>query len=482
MEIEEFLKNTYETSGLDQEKEILNAIKGNKKFKNIYEKGLEGSFFKLNKKKMNALINATTNDFKKAEHAMLRMTNDQYRKIIFKAQVMSNSGAFTLQQSIDAATKDFLKAGINCIQYKNGRRVNIASYAEMCLRTSTKRAMLVSEGDVRNAYGVHTVRISKYGGCSETCLPWQGRVYVDDEFSGGTKEEAKQKKLPLLSEAIEGGLFHPNCKHRSTTYFYDLKKEQGKLQDDGIENPPEEQEHKKNQLHIQQQKRLETGSIDSQNIETAKQRKEEWIEKENELGYYNEENEFNSSSVYRIGTNDVDLEYIKSSNYRGKFNKLKPNTKVNEVIRNQSTSILTKMKNTDTERLVIIDGDTGSIILSKKGEKNALEVELSNDEIEFIRNYKGKKIAMHNHPTNLPPTGGDFGSAGYRGYDFGLVIGHDGKVYQYSAGNIVFSSIILDKRIDKYSSKHYNLSRFEAHKKALDEFREEYGISWKELK
>lgn len=283
MEIEEFLKNTYETSGLDQEKEILNAIKGNKKFKDIYEKGLEGSFFKLNKKKMNALINATTNDFKKAEHAMLRMANDQYRKIIFKAQVMSNSGAFTLQQSIDAATKDFLKAGINCIQYKNGRRVNIASYAEMCLRTSTKRAMLVSEGEVRNAYGVHTVRISKYGGCSETCLPWQGKVYVDDVWSGGTKEESEEKKLPLLSEAIEGGLFHPNCKHRSTTYFYDLKKEQGKLQDDGIENPPEEQEHRKNKLHIQQHKRLEEGSLDPQNIKEAKARKEEWIEKQESL-------------------------------------------------------------------------------------------------------------------------------------------------------------------------------------------------------
>lgn len=83
-----------------------------------------------------------------------------------------------------------------------------------------------------------------------------------------------------MSEAIEGGLFHPNCKHRSTTYFYDLKKEQGKLQDDGIENPPEEQEHRKNQLHIQQQKRLETGSLDPRNIETARQRKEQWIEKD----------------------------------------------------------------------------------------------------------------------------------------------------------------------------------------------------------
>ena len=140
------------------------------------DKGLEGSFFHLNTKKMNALINATTNDMKTAETAMLRMVNDQYRKTIFRAQVMANSGAFTLQQSIDAATKDFLKAGINCIQYKDGRRVNIATYAEMAIRTANKRAILISEGDVRNAYGIYTVRISRYGQCSDTCLPWQGRI------------------------------------------------------------------------------------------------------------------------------------------------------------------------------------------------------------------------------------------------------------------------------------------------------------------
>lgn len=279
-EIAKFLEDNYRTSGLDQEKAILKELaKGNVASKAL-DKGLEGSFFRLNTKKMNALINATTNDMKTAETAMLRMVNDQYRKTIFRAQVMANSGAFTLQQSIDAATKDFLKAGINCIQYKDGRRVNIATYAEMAIRTANKRAVLTSEGDARNAYGIHTVRISRYGQCSETCLPWQGRVYVDDKFSGGTKEEAKEKNLPLLSEAIDGGLFHPNCKHRSTTYFYDIKKSLGKLKDDGIENPPEEQEHRKNHLHIQQQKRLETGSLDQKNIDEAKERKEMWIEKD----------------------------------------------------------------------------------------------------------------------------------------------------------------------------------------------------------
>lgn len=284
-EIAKFLEDNYRTSGIDQEKAILKELaKGNVVSKAL-DKGLEGSFFHLNTKKMNALINATTNDMKTAETAMLRMVSDQYRKTIFRAQVMANSGAFTLQQSIDAATKDFLKAGINCIQYKDGRRVNIATYAEMAIRTANKRAILISEGDVRNAYGIYTVRISRYGQCSDTCLPWQGRIYVDDVYSGGTKEEAEEKKLPLLSEAIAGGLFHPNCKHRATTYFYDVKKSLGKLKDDGIENPPEEQEHRKNHLHIQQQKRFETGFLDSSNVEKAEQKRKQWEEKDKILEY-----------------------------------------------------------------------------------------------------------------------------------------------------------------------------------------------------
>lgn len=290
MEIKEFLETTYETAGLDQEKEILNALLNDKKFKERTQKGLEGSFFQLNKKKMDALINATTSDLSKAEVAMLRMTNDQYRKIIYKAETMFNSGAFTLKQAIDAASRDFLKAGINCVEYKDGRRVNISTYAEMCLRTSNKRAKFAAEGDVRKSYGINTVKISRYGGCSETCLPWQGKVYIDDVWSGGSKEEAEEKNLPLLSTAIEGGLFHPNCKHTMFTYYYDRKKAFGQLQQDGIEVTPEEQEHRRNQLRIQQQKRLEEGSLDEKNIQEAKARKEAWVKQDEQLHLPSETN------------------------------------------------------------------------------------------------------------------------------------------------------------------------------------------------
>lgn len=284
-QIEALLQDTYKMSGFDQERKILETIKNNKSLKELSKQGIEGSFFKLNTKKMNALMNSVMKDMQTAETAMLRMTNDQYRKTIFNAQVYMNSGAGTLKKAIDMAMHDFLSAGINCIQYKDGRRVNIASYAEMAIRTANKRAVLISEGDVRKQMGIHTVRISKYGQCSETCLPWQGRVYVDDVYSGGTVEEAKELKLPLLSEAIAGGLFHPNCKHRANTYYLDLDDDASENEVEKMpkESPVEEQEHRKNQLHIQQQKRLVAGSLDGKNIEKAEMKLELWEEKDEHL-------------------------------------------------------------------------------------------------------------------------------------------------------------------------------------------------------
>ena len=81
---------------MEQEIKILEAIR-----KGYMPKGLKksvqtmGEFFKLNDRKMESLINATVNDMKKAETAVLRMADDQYRKIIFDAQVYANTGAGT---------------------------------------------------------------------------------------------------------------------------------------------------------------------------------------------------------------------------------------------------------------------------------------------------------------------------------------------------------------------------------------------------
>lgn len=74
--------------------------------------------------------------------------------------------------------------------------------------------------------GIDTVLVSQYGACSDTCLPWQGRVYIDDVFqtyngprTGSFGISRNGKQYMLLSVAIKGGLFHPNCRHTITTWI-----------------------------------------------------------------------------------------------------------------------------------------------------------------------------------------------------------------------------------------------------------------------
>ena len=124
-QIEEALRKSYGDGRTAQERKILQAIqKGFKPTKQPYtgETELEGSFLGVNDRKLDALIEATTNDMSRAEYAVLRRADDQYRQTIFNAQVYANTGAGTYQKAVDMATRDFLRAGLDCVEYSNGSR------------------------------------------------------------------------------------------------------------------------------------------------------------------------------------------------------------------------------------------------------------------------------------------------------------------------------------------------------------------------
>ena len=190
------------------------------------EGGAEG-FFRSSDERLDSLIDEMRGSEERVEKAALRQMNDVYRKTIRGTALGMQTGAMTLQQATDAAVKDFLAQGLNCVVYQNGRRVNIATYAEMALRTCGTRSMLLGEAKQREALGIDTVLVSQYGACSNTCLPWQGLVYIDDVWQdyhgehtpGGTYGVSRNgRQYPLLSVAIRGGLFHPNCRHTISTW------------------------------------------------------------------------------------------------------------------------------------------------------------------------------------------------------------------------------------------------------------------------
>lgn len=463
--------------GTEQEQKILRALKKGLKASKVSQ-GAEGAFFKLNTRKLEALIKATKNDFGTAEKAMLRMSEDKYRQIIFNAQVYANTGAGTYEKAVDMATKDFLKAGINCIEYANGARHTAKDYAKMAIQTASKRAYLTGEGEMRQSWGISTVIMNKRANACPKCLPFVGKVLIDDVWSGG---KASDGPYPLMSSAMAAGLYHPNCKDVHTTYFPELDDEpDSKFSKKELEQVKEDYKQDQKQQYagrmVEQFDRLSKYSLDSDNKKMYEVRKEQWenVSKEYERGYID-------NNSQRIGTNKIDLDYINSKDYADKYMKISKDMELNNVIYSKSMDILRSNNSSDTEGLCVISVSNRQVLLNVRGNPDAIGVELNKKQMSIINKHKNDIIGIHNHPTNLLPNGSDFVAAGARGYQYGIVVTHDGRIYKYSVGDKPFLPYLLDNRIDKYCSKEYNLNIKEAYEKALNEFRKEYGISWQEI-
>lgn len=231
-------------------------------------------------------INRTTNDIKldntkekivhdlkKVQVAVWRRMDDVYRQTVYKAEMNLAAGAKTLEQAIDMATKEFLQKGIDCIEYKDGKRVNIASYAEMALRTAAHRAKLLGEGKKRDEWGIHTVFVSAHANTCPLCAPWQGKILIDDVFSHGTKEKDDRLGYPLLSTAIKAGLLHPNCRHNIATYFPGIT-QLPKVPDTkkAVETYKAEQEQRELERQIKKWKRSAEGFQAPVNAKYAKEK------------------------------------------------------------------------------------------------------------------------------------------------------------------------------------------------------------------
>lgn len=294
--MQEAVQEAAERGQKDEELNILQSLAGNKKiqrrYANQYKASIEAqgdAFFRVNDKKLDALLTATQNDMERAEHAVLRRANDQYRKIIFDAQVYASTGAGTIEKAVDMATKDFLSKGIDCIEYKNGARHTISDYADMYIRTAERRAYLMGEGNKRKEWGMSLVLVNKrgsmrdghYGTACPQCIPWLGKVLIDDVYSGGKPDGQHQ----LLSDAMAAGFLHPRCRDGFTTYFPgisstpdpDATKKELKA---AVEAEKEENREDYIERQAERFERLSQNSLDPKNQKRYEARRKEWRERQ----------------------------------------------------------------------------------------------------------------------------------------------------------------------------------------------------------
>lgn len=281
-EIDLLIRKSRETGNMQQEIKILEAIKKGFPAKKI-SKGMAGEFFRLNDRKLEALIEATTHDMEKAETAILRKAEDDYRQAIYNAQVYANTGAGTYEKAVDMATKDMLSRGINCVQYINGARHTLADYADMAIRTASKRAYLQGEGEKRQEWGIATVIVNKRGNPCPKCLPFCGKVLIDDVWSGGPEDGVDLetgKKYPLMSYAISQGLYHPRCRDSHTTYFPGISTADDTWTKEELEAIGQEYEAEQKQQYAKRQEekyeRLSEYSLDAGNKKQYGIKAREW--------------------------------------------------------------------------------------------------------------------------------------------------------------------------------------------------------------
>lgn len=282
--VEEMIRTAKADGNASQEAEILEAVKDGFKAPKKPSEHSTAEFFKVNDRKLDALIKSTTDDLKRAETAVLRMSNDKYRKAIFNAQVAMNTGAVTYEKAVDIACKDMLNAGLNCVEYKNGARHTLSDYADMAVKTANKRAYLRGEGEKRAEWGVSLVVVnSRQGGCPD-CAKYIGKVFIDDVYSNGKKSDGN---YPLLSTAIKNGLFHPRCKDSTSTYYPELDDLDAPLSEDEIKELDRQRGIEEKQQYAQRQAerfdRRAEYSLDEDNKRIAQTRADEWHDRADTL-------------------------------------------------------------------------------------------------------------------------------------------------------------------------------------------------------
>ena len=183
-----------------------------------------------------------------------------------------------------------------------------------------------------------------------------------------------------------------------------------------------------------------------------------------------------------VGSNKADLDYMNSAPYRAKFDSVSDNPALNQSIYKYCKAAVTHQSGDYYEDLSILRMD-GSLVgqTSSKVRNETQYIRTLNAAVKSAEPYS--LVSLHNHGTNVPPSGADFGSAGEKKYAFGIVACHDGTIYKYSTRNArPFAVSVIDKKVDIYMAPPYNMGVINAFQRALQDAQEAYGIEWSEIK
>lgn len=141
---------------------------------------------------------------------MRRDVDDLFRDVQEAAVAHREETGATVETAMQEALDAFAERGITSFTDAGGRRWGLQEYANMVVRTGVQRAGLQATVDRMLANGWDLCFVTPHMGCCPQCAAWQGQVM---SLTG------KSKGYPTVQQAMDGGLFHPNCAHVLQVYI-----------------------------------------------------------------------------------------------------------------------------------------------------------------------------------------------------------------------------------------------------------------------
>ena len=167
-----------------------------------------------------------------------RAVVDTYRRIIGRASGTQMLTGMTRRQASQRALDQFATRGVTGFVDSAGRSWDMASYAEMAVRSVTARAAIEGHIDALAEIRVGLVIVSDAPLECPLCAPWEGEILTLGPTSGPHTVRLEHAIQPTglrsalrppetvavhvagsLVEARAAGLFHPNCRHSLGAYL-----------------------------------------------------------------------------------------------------------------------------------------------------------------------------------------------------------------------------------------------------------------------
>lgn len=178
----------------------------------------------LNKSQIRIIAENTDYDFNKAINLVGRRIQDAVREAAVEATAEKLTTGQTVRQMQKNLEQKLNAQSLTCVEYANGVKMPLKSYAEMVSRSTTAETQNTAKIVQGKEWGYDLVEMTTHSPTCPICAMYQGRVYATTKEAANGKYKLKDGtvfKFPYLYEtAFASGYstIHPNCRHRISNF------------------------------------------------------------------------------------------------------------------------------------------------------------------------------------------------------------------------------------------------------------------------